>query len=230
MGNIEKYASLGLDVVTKNYVGAALKTVGVLENFVLRQEATRVARWWKGLIENEDWEEPQEVQGIIEAKIRESSKAKETVYAAAREILDAVSDEAVEVIGSLTAEYIRGELGPDAFFRGAVRLLADVSSEELKMLRKMINFSGEMAADKTELLANDDGTVDAQDWQQHDVRHSPKLGDLPTLRRLTRLLLANDLAESVRTGNIGGGTGPGMMVIYRDMVQRLARHLGLTEV
>jgi len=104
MATLEKLGKLGLSIATKNYVAAAIQVVGELEDFATEAQSKRVHRWWKGLIEDNGWETPQEVQGRIEARLKESSKAKEVVWAAAKEILDAISEESAEVIGSLTAD------------------------------------------------------------------------------------------------------------------------------
>lgn len=203
-----------------------MQALGIAEDSAYSQAEKRFRSWWKRVVEDPGWETPQEVQGKIEAKIRESKGAKESVWAAARELLNSISDDSAEVIGSLTAEYVREGNSPDAFFRGAIRAFADLSSAELAMLRQLRRFGCEGPEKVTYLVAQPEGTVTEQSNGSTILRTSSVLGPQADLRRLLRVLKSNDLAQEGTSGTVGSMSGPNVAVVELDLLQRLKHHLG----
>lgn len=226
MGAIEKTIQISVSLAKGEYVGAALEAVGIAEGFAYSEAEKRFNRWWKGVVEDSGWETPQEVQGLIEAKIQESKGAKESVWAAARELLYCLSDDSAEVIGSLTAEYVRSGTSPDAFFRGAIRTLADLNSEELDLLRRMVRFGCEGPEKVTYLVVKQEGTLVQQKGVAKVLRVSPTLGGQAELRRILRVLKSNDLAREGSSGTSGSMSGPNVAVVELAVFQRLKHHLG----
>lgn len=213
-----------------DYAGAALGAVGLTKEVIAEERKRRTAAWFKGLVESGTWETAQEVQGLIEARIRGSKKAQETVYAAAREIIDAVSDEAVEAIGSLTAEYLKGDLGPDPFFRGAVRVLADLSGADLELFRQMLilataeEYDGRYA----HLTISQNGLEASSEHGGQSLIDPKMKGREREVIRVFRLLNANDLGSESPDGQLyADGISSGKTYIEKNDLTRLALHLGV---
>lgn len=221
---------IALDLATQNYTGAALQALALTKDFASAAMERRFGRWFKGIAESTVWAPPREVQGLIEAKIKESSEAKESVWSAAKAILDAISDEAAEVIGSITAEYIRDEKGPDPFFRGAVRVLADLSSADLELLRRIValavnkDYEGRfvgLTVSKTGLEARGEHGGQA-------LIDETLSGAMREILRLFRLLNANDLGRESPSGQLyADGVATGKTYMERKDLARLALHLGV---
>ncbi len=69
------------------------------------------------------------------ARLDEDVAAGETFLQAARRLEDFVHDEAIPFLGALTAEYLRDNRKPDAYFRGASRMLADCDPQDIEDIR-----------------------------------------------------------------------------------------------
>lgn len=93
--------SLSGDAALGHAVTAA-KVIKFVGPFAKKVYDARYERWWKGVVTSKGWDTAQEVQGLIEAKLNDSPEVKETIWAAAKEVLETISDEATEVIGSLS--------------------------------------------------------------------------------------------------------------------------------
>lgn len=214
-------ASIGVDLATSNYIGAALQSIEAIRDFARDAEAAKLGRWFKGMATSKVWETPQEVQGLIAAKIKENPKAKETIWAAAKAILETISDEAAEVIGSLTAEYVRDGKGPDPFFRGAVRVLADLSTEELEVLQLILRSA---LPQYTSFALNNDNTLEFYSERSFERIHVDARAFAPEVRRIVRLLKGNDLGQD---GPLVADGGLLKMVWAKNAAKRLGVHLGV---
>lgn len=78
-----------------------------------------------------------EVKGLLEAHA-ERPATREAIFEAARRLMDAAAPEVAVPMGTLFAEYTADERPPDAFYRGVMRCLADLSSEEYATFREVI--------------------------------------------------------------------------------------------
>lgn len=223
MTKIKDAAGYGLALASGNPLGAAVVAFGVLEDHVKQWREERVARWWKRLTEDPSWETPQEAQGIIEAALQESADARETVWTAAKELIDAVDLEAVEVIGSITAEYLRDKRQVDVFFRGSVRMLADLSSVELRALRVLVTAVDQVPDDPI-LVIEKEGRLNIRKVSSpNPVSQGIEIGDV---RRLFRMVKANDLGDEPQGGKYDSPTGPTVLVPNKAHFHQLSRHLG----
>ena len=73
MGLVEGVAGVGLAVATNDPVSGIPTAIGIVLD-LLKQENARIGRWWRRVIEDPNWETPQEVQGIIEQRLNEARK------------------------------------------------------------------------------------------------------------------------------------------------------------
>jgi hypothetical protein len=78
----------------------------------------------------------EQVEARIHARADEPH-VRESIFRSLRALLDAVDDFAAAPLGRLVAEYHRGKAMPDAFFRRAARLFAELSESELSELRRV---------------------------------------------------------------------------------------------
>lgn len=81
-----------------------------------------------------------EVTGLLEAH-KEDPHVAEAIWRAVRSLMDAPSDHAAIPLGVLAADYTREKRQADAFFRGTVRLLADLSAEEISEFFQIIGWT-----------------------------------------------------------------------------------------
>lgn len=70
-----------------------------------------------------------EVKGLLESQADEPT-TREAIFEAAKRLMDAACPEAAVPMGALFAEYTADGRAPDAFYRGALRCLADLASDE----------------------------------------------------------------------------------------------------
>jgi len=61
------------------WMGAIPAIVGTLNDLFHDYRDARVEAWWTGIVNDPNWETPQEVQGLIESRIKTEPEAKETV-------------------------------------------------------------------------------------------------------------------------------------------------------
>lgn len=223
MGNIKDVAGYGLALATGHPLPAALVAFGVFEDRVKQWREERIARWWKRVVEDPSWDTPQEVQGRIEAALSESDDAREAVWTAAKELIDAITLEAVEVIGSITAEYLREQRAVDIFFRGAVRMLADLSSAELRELRVLARVINQVPDDPI-LAVEKGGRLTLRKVSSPNAIHQGT--EIGEVRRLFRLIKANDLGAEPPGGQAGVPSGPNVIVPDKSYFGQLGRHLG----
>jgi hypothetical protein len=90
---------------------------------------------------------PEEIAGLLEARLEEDPKAADAVYASLRAILDKPSAAVAVAVGLLCAEYLQEEREPDAFFRGVARVLVDATSSEFEELKGLFAKLAELVPD-----------------------------------------------------------------------------------
>lgn len=210
-------------VLTQNYVGAALGTIDILRPIAFKRSAERSGIWWKAVLQGKGhWEgkTPEEIQGLITAKIEESPEVKEVIWASARATFESISDRAAEIIGSLTAERLRGGDIPNSVFRGAIRVFAELSTEEIGVLGKIVSLGSEQSEQSeatVTLIPTDRGSISIQ----NSKFESGTLGERDDVYRLCRLIRTNDLCGEVFVFN----GGPSALRFDRATLELLRRHL-----
>jgi hypothetical protein len=201
----------------------------------------RAQRWWARLVECSCGQTAEELQGLIEAN-REQPWVRETILDSVRRLLEVSCDETVDVLGSLTAEYLRNKRPPDPFFRGIARVLSDLSAEELADLRELVRdivsvsqprftieqiliggekrlrifFVSEPADELGSTVAR------AQQTEKYQEFKSPS-----SYLCLCNLLKVNGLGQESVSGYIGARGGPNVIVGDLDTFARFAEHLGV---
>ena len=159
-----------------------------------------------------------------------STRARETVLESVRRLLEAVADDVAPALGSLAAEYLREKKEPDPFFRGAARLLADLSTQEYQELGTLL---GSICGSAGDCLAIErkptiEGSVlEIRPLAVGDsVAQGAHQSECPqSFIRLCRQLKIHELAEDVPTGGFVGKGGPNVMLISRTTVDRLRLHV-----
>ncbi len=77
-------AGIGIAAVSGDTPGTLLQVTTAFNDFVAERRGALMDSWWKGVVTGENWEgeTPQEIQGIIQAKL--AKKAAESMCQSAR--------------------------------------------------------------------------------------------------------------------------------------------------
>lgn len=211
----------------------AAVSLGLWAGFEWRKR--RAERWWECIVAASPGKTVEEIQGIIEAHSDEPF-VRETILESVRRMLESVSDEAVEVLGSITADYIGSNRAPDPFFRGVARLVADLESSEISDLRELLRDLCTVDADQFvvrqllvdgRLIVRADFAV-ALDPVGSDEQPSARDGHADFTRpngylRLCHGLKVHGLAADEVGGVMNAFSGPHVMVVERVVLRRLSR-------
>jgi len=132
----------GMDLVAAIKAGQlAIKLRDGLGEWLEQRRRRRLEEWLQCVLTHPCWDAaPEIVQDEVRRALDEDKDEvrRELIWATAKELVDCVSDAALPVIASLTAETLHGRRRMDTFYRGAVRLLADLSSEEVADLSMLL--------------------------------------------------------------------------------------------
>jgi hypothetical protein len=186
----------------------------------------RVDRWWQALIRNSGARTPEELQGTIEAHSCEPY-VQQTIVESIRRLLEAVDEASAPALGTLAAEYIRGKMAPDPFFRGLARVLCDASGEELADLRDMLSRCAPHAIDGHITMWDHIELSAGTGTGVHIGGDAQIIGDYRHATRLFRMLKSNDLGRTSKTS-----VGPrrlredASLLIEHDIVIRILGVLG----
>jgi hypothetical protein len=194
--------------------------------------------WWQNVIDHYDpGEQGADVRESISNRMNEPA-AVGVLVESLRALADRLDPAVVPAMGTLAAEYLSKRLSPDAFLRGASRMLAELSAAEHEALRGLLR---ELAAGPEQGLldlefryasSNDVGDVPVGEdepaychptvvqlrrvgptvYVSGDVLPTP----VPLHRRLERVLTAHGLATQVDRG----------IRIEKRVVERLRRVIG----
>ncbi|HET7539873.1 MAG TPA: hypothetical protein VFK05_08370 [Polyangiaceae bacterium] len=123
-----------------------------------------------------------------------------------RQMMDAVDDEVVSVLGYMAGVYTFERKKPDALFRGLGRVLCDLESRELDQLVRIIRLARLAQREDPEigLTLDDNGQVVAQAGNTR--LYEPKM--LPNFARVFRLLKQEGLAENIPGDGASAGAMP----------------------
>lgn len=128
-------------IATAKAAHLGLKGIDALTRWLDERRKRRLREWQQAIFRHPCWgAEPDVVQEEIRRAIEDDAdeSRRELIWATAKELVDSVSDAALPAIASLTAERLQGRRPMDASYRGAVRLLADLSSEEVTNLSDLL--------------------------------------------------------------------------------------------
>lgn len=212
-----------------------------------RRLKNRGDRFWRSLVA--DWVRnsdltQEEVAGRLESK-KDDPAVSDAIWRAVRGMMEAPNEKAAVVLGVLAAQYSRDGRRADAFFRGTVRVLSDLSDEEADELSSMLSWAlSSSEGDRIFLIAQDREQVDGR-WQMipwrvellkeylpdqaTELRNSGAIRESLYLRcphsftepeRLFSLLKIHGLALDSDYNPTWGGAPPNMELV-RTSAQRL---------
>lgn len=199
-------------------------------------------RWWARILEDMAATEGttvEEAEERLRARAEEPA-VRDAIFRSLRALLDAVDDAATLPLARLVSDYQRSSTPPDPFFRGAARLLSELSAPELADLTRLVRWARQSCtAPKFTLVALDrdssQGPNEA-DWpivpwkvlifitsgKLNEPDHS--LSGLMDPSRLLFLLQVNGLART--STHIGWmGIDPMKVDIEQASLERLDRIL-----
>jgi len=229
-------------------VGVALSVAATLALDTLRP----AARAFGARLESAfapDAKTPEEAARVLRVKIESSPNAQRATLEGVRRLLDSIAREAAEPLADLTAEYASGDKPVDGFFRGAARLLADLTPEEFAALRAILGRTCRedviLGRAEVSLLyrpRNDDRDGPAhftfsRPLAEDDPRRPGTKGEWADLGPLeahhtqhvlhvVQLLKLNALANDPRVGGFAATSGPENFVVAATVWRRLAALLG----
>ncbi|WP_437998251.1 hypothetical protein WMF26_48380 [Sorangium sp. So ce185] len=220
--------------------------------------------WWTGMhwkrIEAErlwrritdDWAASEdvtreEIEGRIAARAEEPA-VREVIMRSVRALMEQVDSATTVPLGALAQEYLRDPVNkPDAFFRGAVRVLSEIDGGELNELREMLDWVlrttsrdeveirawnlevrsrlpgfDELQAEPWVLVTLVDDVVADEPWEREDARITFARVSEP--ERIFQLLQANGLALPGRA--TVAGAAPPHIRVPRLTAARFRRTLG----
>lgn len=222
-------ALAGATFAASNNVGAsiALGVVGtVLDDvraWVGNRRSRRLASWWESVV-TASGSTPEATAERIRARLDEPAVG-ETILQAVRRLEDFVDDAAIPALGALTAEYLREDRKPDAFFRGTVRVLSDCDAVDIAALRYVVEVaSGRSGSDRALVVFGITIDPQARPFMRKGRdssmnRHAYLDREGLDARRVIRLLENNGLADD---SPIHGGVA---VELSADTIERLARVL-----
>jgi hypothetical protein len=120
---------------------AVVKAVGAIAGPIVEHVSEKRARRAEEFVDNFMGSGyPSETATVLlEAEVRQAPDAtKDAVYAALKELDDALSDRVVPTLAILAREYLRAGHPKDRFFIGMLRLLRDLSDAEHEGLRSLV--------------------------------------------------------------------------------------------
>lgn len=172
----------------------------------------------------------EEIAGKLEAA-KDDPDIADAIWRAIRGLMDAPNDAAAVPLGVLAAEYAKEGRPADAFFRGCVRLLQELSEAEHAELRALLKWVTTATARESVDLVARRGAIDAaldQHVQEPGVDGRPEMRTDTTAvsdpARLFDLLTANGLAVQLRHARFDVSL-PEIMV-RRSIATRLLTILG----
>lgn len=186
--------------------GNAREAYELVKGWLDGRRQRRLEEWHRRVLTHPCWALPpadvqEEIRRALEDDRDESRR--ELIWATVKELVDSVSDAAIPPIASLTAETLHGQRPMDALYRGAVRLLAELSTSELNDLRVLLRVAlagTSMLGSDADVRLNffpDKATLSirqtiGEDADENEKEiHNDKLSFDAT--RLMRLLRENDL-------------------------------------
>jgi hypothetical protein len=120
--------------------GAAMMLAGKMPSLWARRASARATAWWKAFLD-ECRTDPSTDVGALRARIEQqmesSPEMADVIMSHMRQVLDAVTGEAVPVLGALHGAYHAKNWKPDGFFRGATELLMQCAEADLEALRAL---------------------------------------------------------------------------------------------
>jgi hypothetical protein len=223
VGVSEHAASVAPVVVAQSLATATLPTLGLVIDFVQDQWHQRLARWWQRVVADPSWENPQAVQANLKDRLKTDPKAKDVIWQSAKYLAEAVSLDSCEPIGSITAEYLQENVEVDVFFRGAIRLLADLSTQELGNLRDLVSVIGQYPQE---------GLSCQYEWGHLKFHAAGELlGTASPFNscpmRLFRVIKENDFGDQPGPGGFVVKSGHETLIPESHSFSRLAKHLGV---
>jgi len=233
MGIVDSAVGAGFALASGDPASSITASIGLVLELMKAERDARLGRWWRRIIADPGWEAPQEVQGIIEQRLKDDPTARDTVWQAAKRVVEMPNDESIEVIGSITAEYLRDKKEVDAFFRGSVRLLADLTPGEFGDLKRIASMLVNYLTDAVHFYADKNNSVFVSRYGKRlgTTQESPheRLGTTQTLDsdmvRMIRLLKEHDFTTAAE------GAGPTdkirFLAVAPEPFRRLCYHLGV---
>lgn len=195
-------------------------------------QSKRARRLWEQYVKSFGGDAtPEEAAGYVEAHASEPH-VYESVTAAVRAMLDAVSEEVVPVLGALAATYSRDKVRPDAFFRGLARLVAELSAAEYHQLRSIVRCALAVrptgpAIVQLEFIGagGDPAKVHIMSWVAGRVQHE-LVADAPDALRIFQLVKVSALGRDNPAGFADTGlSGPQAVVFEHETLKRIGEFL-----
>lgn len=206
-------------------------TLGI--EVVARRQKAKVDVWWETLRSGVKGDTPGDVREEIEDRIEEPH-VHETVVESVRQVLDAHDPSVVPVIGKLSAEYYRAQRSPDGFFRGFSRMLADLSGEELRDFRRLMQALAKIDNDGVRSL----GALEVRRYSLEGglqlrvapgafIQYIEWIDHPSSFRRLCHLLKMHELADEMLRHSYKEQPNPLLgFWIETPMLERIVRLLG----
>lgn len=177
----------------------------------------------------------EEVAARLDAR-RDDPNVNDAIWRAVRGLMDAPNEAAAIPLGVLAAEYAREKQKADVFFRGAVRLLSDLSAEETAELEALLSWVLKSTQrPKVLVLARNktmnSGKIEETPWRITTALDVPTQGEIVFEKqvedagRLLTLLTTNGLARDPRGSYYD--SSPVEAEFERQTAARLARILAV---
>lgn len=235
-GIVETAAQL-VEAADEKLPGAGLipgvKAMNVVVKLYREQQEKRRQQWWDELCGAPCWDlPPDEVQKAILEKLggKDGDKYHEIFAATFRELQNMLCDAAIVPLASLVAERLQKRLPLDARFRGMIRVLSDLSSEEIATLGRLLRRCRELAV-TMEVDQSKDISLGLHASRKDLLTIFPPEAWAPVhfsfsgeLRRIFRLMKSNDFASETAP-NVASRVGALGIQISMSTIIDLDRHL-----
>ena len=172
---------------------------------------------------------------------KESDDASEAAWRATRSLLEAVNDDVAIPLGVLTAEYMKSGHKPDAFFRATVRVLQELTKQEVLELSQLLDLvESSTARDEVRVSAHDQRQRDRGPWEPVPWffrlyrDNEPGTPDREVVETTFEVVDGDRLIWLLQTSGFGRDSSPGTfggqpaaIELKRPAVMRLAKLLRL---
>ncbi len=148
-----------------------------------------------------------------------------------RRLMEGVDPAVVPALGRLAGMYVAGKRKPDDFFRGATRMLCDLTADELADAQHIFRAAWGIPPGREYAFLRAAGVPISVRWTQVKTQAAgawevPVEGDVQNGPRILRALRLAGLVDDGPPGKMDLLMGPGMVAMRREEALVLAKVLG----
>ena len=218
--------SVGAGVPLAASISLGAQVLVALIGHVRGRRQRYAEKWFAGYCLGAPSDDPERVLAELQAK-SEDPLVQDVIFESLRSIEDVIVADTLVPLSKLAREYASEGKRIDGFFRAVRRTLSDLTEDEYRDLRSLlesIDAIGDFPAPLIELRltgAAVDYLRPVTDVSKNAKYEAVELGVHPHAPRLFSLLRTNGLGTDGTSGSWGARSGPGVIILERATVHRV---------